>query len=71
MADNGRDTKGVPVADNDVVFVTPEEDLQARDEALRELSLTWEALREQARTGVFIPERAREVWDAFGELTPA
>jgi hypothetical protein len=59
------------VTDNDVVFVTTEEDLKARDEALQELGLTWEALKEQARTGSFVSERAHEVWDAFGELTPA
>lgn len=59
------------MTDNDVVFVTPEEDLSARDEALEELGLTWEALKEQARTGQFTSERAREVWDAFGELASA
>lgn len=59
------------MTDNDVQFVTSEQDLAARDEALAQLGLTWEALKEQARTGNFSSERARAVWDAFGELTPA
>lgn len=59
------------MTDNDVVFVTKEEDLAARNEALAELNLTWEELQEQAATGDFVSERARAVWDAFGELAPA
>lgn len=59
------------MTDKDVVFVTREEDLAARDEALAELNLTWEELQKQANSGEFVSERARAVWDAFGELAPA
>ena len=59
------------MTDSDVEFVTSEQDLKAREEALAQINLTWEALKEQARTGAFSSERARAVWDAFGELTPA
>lgn len=54
----------------DVQFVNAQEDLQARDRALAVIGLTYEQLKEQAATNDFVSERARALWDAFGELTP-
>lgn len=63
--------RGVSMTDQDIIFVSSEDDLAARDAALAEIGLTYEELREQARSGQFTTERARALWDAFGELATA
>lgn len=59
------------MTDSDIIFVSAEEDQAARDAALKELGLSFEELVEQARTGQFKSERARMLWDAFGEFAAA
>lgn len=59
------------VTDSDIEFVTVAEDEEARDRALAEIGLSYDQLKEQAEADAFVSERARALWDAFGELSPA
>lgn len=54
--------------ESDVEIATKKDVAQAVRAALRELNLTPQQLREQARSGRFSSERARLVWAAIRDV---